>query len=101
MDIIVVGHRRQAASAFRIEQQVVSHGAAERRNALALEIGERSISIAITRTDGQHLTKLVIRNAGGKRLPPSRDVFDPAQADVEIAAFRGLIERGELHLEKL
>ncbi len=101
MHVIVVRHGGDAVRALGVEQQVVGHRAAERGDALAFQIGERAIALAIAVADGEHFAELVIRDAGSERLAPRRNVFDAAQADVEVAALRGLIERGELHLQEL
>ena len=68
---------------------------------LPFQIGERAIAIAIAVANREHFAEFVIRDAGGERLAPRRNVFDAAQADVEVASLRGLIERRELHLQEL
>ena len=101
MHIIVVRHGGDAVGALGLEQQIVGHRAAERRNAAAFEIGKRAITAAIAFAHRDHFSELVIRDAGSKRLAPRRNVFDAAQSDLEVAPLRGLIERGELHLQEL
>ena len=53
------------------------------------------------RADGEHFAELVVRNRGRDRRAARRRVLDAAEADVEVAADRGLIERGERHLDEL
>ena len=54
--------------ALGVEQQVVGDRAAERGDALPLQIGERAIAVAIAVAHGEHFAELVVRNAGGQRL---------------------------------
>ena len=60
-----------------------------------------SIAVAIGLAHRQHFAELVVRNAGRQRRAARGHVFDAAQADVEVAALRGLIERGERDLHEL
>ena len=99
MHVVVVRDRHDAVFTFGGEQKLVGDRAAQRGDAAAAEIGERAEAIAIRLAHRQHFLEPIVRDAGGDSGTPARRVLDAAQADVEVAARRRLVERreGDLH----
>ena len=78
------------------EQELVGDRAAERGDAAAAQIGERAKPVAIGVAHREHLAEL--GSTGSLAASAARRagrVLDAAQADVEVAARRRLVERGE------
>jgi hypothetical protein len=82
-------------------EQLVGQRAAERGHLTPAQVGERAEALAVGLPHGEHLAELVVRDAGRQGGAARRDVFDAAQADVEVAAPRGLVEAAEGHLHEL
>jgi hypothetical protein len=64
------------------------------------QVRERFETLAIGRSHGEYFTKLVIRNADGMSGAELWPILETGQADVEIAALDGLLDRRPGHLEK-
>src|SRR5690348_13540819 len=64
------------------------------------EVGKVPIASFVVRPDGEHFTKLVIRNAQRSALPEVRAVFDARHPEVEITSFGGLRNRRPRHLHE-
>ena len=72
----------------------------ERADAVSAQICEGAISIAILGADGEHLMKLVVRNADRVGGVAGGRVLNSAHANVEVAALDGLIDLVERHLNE-
>ena len=101
MHVVVVRHGAHPEIALGPQQDFVGDRAAERRDPLAAKIGEGSESRGVAVADAQHLAEFVVGQRDRHRRPPGRRVFDPAQADVGVAAGDALVDRIEADVEEL
>ena len=84
-----------------VQQDLVRHRTAERRDATAAQIRERAEALAVGGAHREHLAKLVVRHARGDHRAARRRVLDAVEPDVEVAAHGGLVERCERDLDEL
>ena len=100
MHVIFVGDGDDAVVALGREQNFVRDRAAERANAPAAQVGERTKLSGVCGSDTQHLAKLIIRKGDRVAGPARGRVFDAAQPDVGVAAGNRLIDRRERDLDE-
>src|SRR5205807_1780143 len=66
----------------------------------AAQIFQAPIAVAVYGANRQHFAELVIGNRQRKPRAPGVAVLDAAQADVEVAARRGCVDRRETNLDE-
>jgi hypothetical protein len=86
--------------ALRAQQDLVGDRAAKRTDLLTAKVGQGAEARRISIADAQHLAELVVRQRHRHRRPPRRRVFDPAHADVGVAAADALVDRFEADVEE-
>jgi hypothetical protein len=96
MHVIVVRHRHNAAGGLGVEENLVRDRAAERADASAAQVVERPDAQRVGGTHRQDLAELVVGHGDRQRRAPRRRVFDPAQADDEVAALHRRVNGCEL-----
>ena len=92
MHIVIVRDRLKTKLALGAEEDFKSDRATEGSDPPAPKVGEGAETRRVRVAHAQHFAKLVIGNGGGHCGAPRRRVFNPAQADLGVAALDGLID---------
>ena len=100
MHIVIVGDRLNAKVAFGAKQDFVGDRAAEGADPPAAKVGEGAETRRVGIAHAQHFAELVVGNGGRHGVAPRRRVFDPAQADLGVAALDGLIDGGKRNVDE-
>ena len=92
MHIVIIRDRLNAEFALGAEKDLIGDRTSEGADPPAAKIGEGAETRSVRVAHAQHFTKLVIGNGRRHVGAPRRRVFDPAQADLGVAALDGLID---------
>ncbi len=98
--VILVADGDDPVLGCSLAQELVGERGTKRGHSTAAQIRQGTVAERVGLADRQHLAKCVVRHGDGEPRASTRQVFEPAHADVEVAADGGGLEAREPHLDE-